>query len=54
LYNSNTFKQVESLEQFINSDMNDDKKFYLLLSMAFKAISINFNQFYTGLEASLK
>jgi hypothetical protein len=22
--------------------------------MAFKAISINFNQFYTGLEASLK
>lgn len=34
--------------------MNDDKKYYLLLSTVFKAISLNFTQFGNGLEASLK
>lgn len=45
---------MESIEQFINTDMNDDKKYYLLLAMVFKAISINFNGLCTGLEANLK
>ena len=34
--------------------MNEDKKFYLLISTVFKAIALNFNQFGNGLEASLK
>jgi hypothetical protein len=54
LYNNGTLKQVESIEQFINSDMNDDKKYHLLLAMVFKTISINFSGLCTGLEASLK
>lgn len=53
-YNGNTTKQIEGLESFVNADMNEDKRYYQLLCMAFKTISINFNNFCTGLEASLK
>lgn len=53
-FNAATSKQIESLEQCVNADMNEDKKFYLLLSTVFKAIALNFNQFGNGLEASLK